>query len=242
MDAIINSVSCVVLSANGLWARVMDIVFPKENYIEFTVNPDDIVGLPAAPTNISFDEPYSWALGERAEGYFSLGVVPNADVLEDTLLASREEVSVIKEPGSEVFRVPESCEALLPAIKLAASFEAAHSSCLVEKTAQMVVRDYDYWETEPPQDFHRDPPIKEIGLIHNLYAMASNNPTEFITGDPVQSYEMICFTASAVHRRPQIEVKDNKCLRRLFVAIAFSHGEEERAILRQQSVPGVMNP
>lgn len=198
-------------------------LFSKPGFA-FLADPSMVKEMRVRTNEISFNKPYHQGFKTFAEGYISLGQIPNPSDFDDHLKNKNEEY-VLKKAGEDIFSVPADCAPLNQAIKLAAAFEVAHSGekILREKSCHLVVRDHLFYEDTSAQELHRDPPDTEPGRSQNTYSFSSSLCTVFPGFRRPNPFELICFTAASPHQRPEILVPNrNNPVRRVFVAIAFN--------------------
>ena len=219
----------------GFIARAKEWLLSED--IVFQANPALASHLPCPYSKLSFNAPYTEAFTRLNEGYVSLGDVPNKQALKDRRIKLKNEEAIIKKSGELRFSVPASCRALVPAIQLAAAFDAAHTpqDDFLEKTCTLVVRDDVNRQNLEVQEPHRDPPDPETGQTQNVYSFASNHPTQFDRHGSPSSFEFACFSMGSLHNRPEIKLLQPKVpLRRLFVGIFFDYRPSRRALMAQR--------
>lgn len=199
---------------------------------------DRLTGL---PNDFSFDVPITKAFNSLNEGYVSLGQVPDRQAIWAERLKSPEEIVPIKSANDPFIHVPARLSPIVPFIRLVSAFEAKHSPAFLSKSASVIVRDHDYCVDNGPSDWHRDPPDPEDMQTQNVYSFASSHVTEFDGCKTPEAFEVVCFTAASLHRRPPVNVpRQGEPFRRVFIAAAFSLKPSEHQVPTQRSRGGIL--
>ncbi len=217
---------------------LLDLVqeMEREEPISFQADASLSDGGPDIPGSFSFDVPISPSFNRLSEGYVSLGQVPDRQAIVAERLQSSGEIVPIKSANDPFIRVPATLSPIVPFIRLVSAFEAKHSPAFLKKSASLIVRDHDYCMDSGPSDWHRDPPDPEDMQTQNVYSFASSHVTEFEGGKTPEPFEVVCFTAASLHRRPPVTVpRQGEPFRRIFIAAAFSLKPSEHQMPPQRS-------